>query len=67
MAAERGGAVCGCRDRRWGGRAMTLLPAGVKVHLAFGYTEMRKGMEGLAVLVHRCPAARPAGDSAESP
>jgi len=31
---------------------MTLLPAGVKVHLAFGYTDMRKGMDGLAVLVH---------------
>lgn len=30
---------------------MTLLPAGVKVHLAFGYTDMRKGMDGLAVLV----------------
>ena len=30
---------------------MTLLPAGVKVHLAFGYTDMRKGMEGLALLV----------------
>ncbi len=30
---------------------MTLLPPGVKVHLAFGYTDMRKGMDGLAVLV----------------
>lgn len=30
---------------------MTLLPAGVKVHLAFGYTDMRKGMDGLAALV----------------
>ena len=30
---------------------MTLLPAGVKVHLAFGYTDMRKGMDGLALLV----------------
>jgi transposase len=30
---------------------MTLLPAGVKVHLALGYTDMRKGMDGLAVLV----------------
>jgi hypothetical protein len=27
-----------------------LLPAGIKVHLAFGYTDMRKGMDGLAVL-----------------
>ncbi len=30
---------------------MILLPAGVKVHLAFGYTDMRKGMDGLALLV----------------
>ena len=30
---------------------MTLLPAGVKVHLAFGYTDMRKGMDGLAAVV----------------
>lgn len=30
---------------------MTLLPRGVKVHLALGYTDMRKGMEGLAMLV----------------
>ena len=30
---------------------MTLLPPGVKVHLAFGYTDMRKGIEGLAMLV----------------
>jgi len=30
---------------------MTLLPSGVKVHLAYGYTDMRKGMDSLAVLV----------------
>ena len=30
---------------------MTLLPPGVKVHLAFGYTDMRKGMDGLTLLV----------------
>ena len=30
---------------------MTLLPTGVKVHLAFGYTDMRKGLDSLAVLV----------------
>src|SRR5881394_2216617 len=30
---------------------MTLLPAGVKVHLAFGFIDMRKGMDGLAMLV----------------
>jgi hypothetical protein len=27
---------------------VTLLPPGVKVHLAFGYTDMRKGIDGLA-------------------
>jgi transposase len=30
---------------------MMLLPAGVKVHLALGYTDMRKGIDGLAMLV----------------
>jgi transposase len=30
---------------------MTLLPPGVKAHLAFGYTDMRKGIDGLAMLV----------------
>jgi transposase len=30
---------------------MTMLPPGVKVHLAYGYTDMRKGMDGLALLV----------------
>ena len=30
---------------------MTLLPAGVKVHLALGYVDMRKGIDGLAMLV----------------
>ena len=30
---------------------MTLLPRGLKVHLALGYTDMRKGMDGLAMLV----------------
>ena len=28
-----------------------LLPTGVKVHLALGYTDLRKGMDGLALLV----------------
>ena len=32
---------------------MTLLPSGVKVHLALGFTDMRKGIDGLAMLVHR--------------
>jgi transposase len=30
---------------------MMLLPAGMKVHLALGYTDMRKGIDGLAMLV----------------
>jgi transposase len=30
---------------------MMIVPAGVKVHLALGYIDMRKGMDGLAVLV----------------
>ncbi len=30
---------------------MMIVPAGVKVHLALGYTGMRKGMDGLAALV----------------
>src|SRR5262245_9119689 len=30
---------------------MMIVPAGVKVHLALGYTDMRKGMDGLAILV----------------
>jgi transposase len=30
---------------------MTLLPQGVKVHLAFGFIDMRKGIDGLAILV----------------
>lgn len=28
-----------------------LLPANTKVHLAFGFTDMRKGIDGLAMLV----------------
>ena len=31
---------------------MTLqLPANTKMHLAFGFTDMRKGLDGLAMLV----------------
>jgi transposase len=30
---------------------MTILPAGVKVHLALGYIDMRKGMDSLAMQV----------------
>jgi transposase len=32
---------------------MKLIPAGIKVHLAVGYTDMRKGLDGLAVLVEQ--------------
>jgi transposase len=34
-----------------GSCVMTLLPPGVKVHLALGYVDMRKGIDGLAMLV----------------
>ena len=30
---------------------MMMAPAGVKVHLALGVTDMRKGMDGLAMVV----------------
>lgn len=30
---------------------MMIVLTGVKVHLAIGYTDMRKGMDGLAMLV----------------
>ena len=30
---------------------MLIFPSGVKIHLAFGHTDMRKGFDGLAVLV----------------
>ncbi|BAM86912.1 conserved hypothetical protein [Bradyrhizobium oligotrophicum S58] len=30
---------------------MMFVPAGVKAHLALGYTDMRKNMDGLAMLV----------------
>jgi len=30
---------------------MMIVPAGVKVHLALGYTDMPKGMDDLAMLV----------------
>jgi transposase len=36
---------------RTGSRVVTLLPPGVKVHLALGYIDMRKGIDGLAMLV----------------
>jgi transposase len=30
---------------------MIVVPAGVRVHLALGYTDMRKGLDGLATLI----------------
>lgn len=32
---------------------MMLVPAGVRVHVALGVTDLRKGMDGLAMLVQR--------------
>jgi transposase len=32
---------------------MMIVPTGVKVHLALGYTDMRKGLDGLAMLVQQ--------------
>jgi transposase len=32
---------------------MMLIPAGVKVHLALGYTDLRKGIDGLGAMVER--------------
>ncbi|WP_411290242.1 IS66 family insertion sequence element accessory protein TnpB [Sphingorhabdus sp.] len=32
---------------------MMMLPSGMKVHIAVGYTDMRKGMDGLAMLVEK--------------
>jgi transposase len=32
---------------------MMLIPPGVKVHLAVGYTDLRKGLDGLAVMVEQ--------------
>src|SRR5207253_11281098 len=40
-----------CGAGRRGARAMILLPRGLKVHLALGYPDMRKGIDGLAMLV----------------
>jgi transposase len=30
---------------------MMIIPSGVKIHVALGYTDMRKGFDGLSVLV----------------
>ncbi len=38
---------------------MMLVPAGVKVHIALGVTDMRKGLDGLAMLVQGVLAQDP--------
>lgn len=38
---------------------MMMLPAGVKVHIALGATDMRKGLDGLAMLVQGMLAEDP--------
>ncbi len=38
---------------------MMMLPSGVKVHIAAGVTDMRKGMDGLAMLVQGVLRADP--------
>ena len=30
---------------------MMIVPAGVKIHMTLGYTDMRRGFDGLAMLV----------------
>ena len=37
---------------------MIPVPSGVRVWLAAGHTDMRKGMQGLALLVQEAPEAR---------
>ena len=38
---------------------MTLLPQGVKVHFAFGFFDMPKGVDGLAMLSRACCGKTP--------
>src|SRR3981189_320948 len=47
---RRRGHRCG-RERREAHVMTTLLPPNVKVHLALGFIDMRKGIDGLAMLV----------------
>ena len=64
------GGVAGSRGRpcRWpstapgsgrAGRALIALPSGVRVYIACGVTDMRKGMVGLAMLVQQGLGADP--------
>src|SRR3974377_1943512 len=48
LGAAGGGA---CRDGEQWGAAMIPVPSGVQVWLATGHTDMRKGFDGLALLV----------------
>jgi hypothetical protein len=41
-----------CVGSRRTGRSMIALASGLRVYLACGITDMRKGMTGLAMLVH---------------
>jgi hypothetical protein len=41
----RGGGDCGCDPAHRGAQIMTLLPRGVKANLAFGFIDMRKGID----------------------
>lgn len=38
---------------------MMMVPAGVKVHMTLGHTNMRKGLDGLAMLVQEVPKQDP--------
>ncbi|MER9227019.1 IS66 family insertion sequence element accessory protein TnpB [Mesorhizobium sp. M0482] len=38
---------------------MIVVRAGVKVHLALGHTDMRKGLDGLAILIQEQPKTDP--------
>jgi hypothetical protein len=51
VAVEVADGPFGCHPRQRGERIMKLLPPGVKVHLALGFIDMRKGIDGLAMLV----------------
>jgi transposase len=51
-AGDRSGFTIRCNADHSGGSVMTsLLPPNVKVHLALGFIDMRKGIDGLAMLV----------------
>jgi transposase len=49
--AGRGKTAARRAARKEGKRIVIVVPAGVKVHLALGHTDMRKGLDGLATLI----------------